>query len=323
MAIESQQIEEVKKWYTEIETVFNQHLIGHGQNLKLILTSLLARGHVLLEGYPGSGKTFMIKILTELLALKFQRIQFTPDLLPSDILGYSIFRKEQNKLDFIHGPVFSQMILADEINRTPPKTQAALLEAMEEYQVTIEGTRYKLEEPFFVLATQNPIEMAGTYPLPEAQLDRFMLMLRIQFPPAEEEIDILKNSTEGKDGKNLDFSKIKKVTDSKGIIKLQKYLEHIEINDSILQYIIELTQKTRQHPQLEYGISPRAATHIVHLSRAWALLEGRDYVVPADVQQLWLPVGRHRVILAAEAEMESVTTDRLLAEILQSIEAPR
>ena len=264
-----------------------------------------------------------MKVLARLLGLRFDRIQFTPDLLPSDILGHIYYNKNNDNFAFRKGPIFSDIILADEINRTPPKTQAALLESMEESQVTVERRSYPLGDCFFVLATQNPIELAGTYPLPEAQLDRFMVMLRVGFPEFNEEKDILSNAIQGKDSKSIDFSKIQSVTDAQKIIKLKKEASKVTVGDKIFDYILALTRKTRKNKYIEYGGSPRASVHLLQLAQVWALKEKRDFVIPDDIQKIYKPVLRHRIILSTEAQMENIDTDSILDEILSSEEVPR
>ena len=310
-------------WFENIQKKFSQYIVGHNEMLEILLTALLANGHALLEGLPGTGKTFSVKVLSKLLGLDFNRIQFVPDLLPSDILGHVFYNKSNESFSFRKGPVFSNIVLADEINRTPPKTQAALLEAMEEYQVTVERKSYFLDEPFFVLATQNPIELAGTYPLPEAQLDRFMVMIQIHFPSFTEEGDILLNAIRGKDSKNIDFSKISKVTNIQEIIKLKKNASKVTVNQKISNYILCLIRKTRQNKYVEYGASPRASVHLLQLARIWAFKEDRDFVIPDDIQKLYKYVLRHRIILSAEAQMENMNTDSILDKILASEEVPR
>ncbi len=310
-------------WFKNIQKKFSEYIVGHNEMLEVLLTALLANGHALLEGLPGTGKTFSIKVLSKLLGLGFDRIQFTPDLLPSDIIGHVYYNKSNESFSFKKGPIFSDVILADEINRTPPKTQAALLEAMEEYQVTIERKRYSLGEPFFVLATQNPIELAGTYPLPEAQLDRFMIMIQVHFPDLSEEENILRNAIQGKDSKNIDFSKISKVTNVQEIIKLKKDASKVTVSQKVLDYILRLVRKTRQNKYIEYGGSPRASVHLLQLARIWAFKGERDFVIPDDIQKLCKYVLRHRIVLSTEAQMENMSADLILDNILASEEVPR
>ena len=310
-------------WFESIQKEFSKYIIGHEETLQLLLTTLLANGHALLEGLPGIGKTFSVKVLAKLLGIEFNRIQFTPDLLPSDILGNIFYNKKNETFSFRKGPVFSDIILADEINRTPPKTQSALLEAMEEYQVTVEKKTYSLGEPFFVLATQNPIELAGTYPLPEAQLDRFMVMIELGFPKLEDEKQILSNTIIGRDSKHLNFKEIKPITNSGEISKMKKEAMKITVSEKVSDYILKLVRKTRKNKYIEYGASPRASVHLLQLSRIWAVKEKRDFVIPDDIQQLYKPVLKHRIILSTEAQMENIDKHAILNEILSSEEVPR
>ena len=310
-------------WFNSIEKKFSQYIIGHEHFLQVILTTLLSNGHVLLEGLPGIGKTFSVKVLSRLLGINSERIQFTPDMLPSDILGHLFYKKESETFSFRKGPIFSNLILADEINRTPPKTQSALLEAMEEAQVTIERKNHPLPKPYLVLATQNPIEIAGTYPLPEAQLDRFMVMLRIGFPNKEEEKKILHNAIQGKDSKHLNFEEIKSVTNAQEIERLSKETLKVSVSDSLIDYILRLIRNTRKHKSIVHGVSPRAATHLLQLARSWAFKEERDFLIPDDIQQLFKYVVYHRIILSTEAQMESIDKDKVLDEIINSQDAPR
>ena len=310
-------------WFNSIEKEFSQYIIGHEHFLQVILATLLSNGHVLLEGLPGIGKTFSVKVLSRLLGVSFERIQFTPDMLPSDILGFLFYKKESETFSFRKGPIFSNIVLADEINRTPPKTQSALLEAMEETQVTIEKESHPLPKPSLVLATRNPIEIAGTYPLPEAQLDRFMVMLRMGFPNEEEEKKILHNAIQGRDSKHLNFEEIKPVTNAQEIERSSKEASKVSVSDSLIDYILRLIHNTRKHKSITYGASPRAATHLLQLARAWALKEERDFLIPDDIQQLFKYVIYHRIILSIEAQMENIDKDKILDEIINSENAPR
>ncbi len=310
-------------WFEKIEKAFSEYIIGYEHTLHLLLTSILARGHVLLEGLPGIGKTFSAKVLARLLGLDFNRIQFTPDLLPGDISGYLFFNKETGNLAFRKGPVFAHFILADEINRTPPKTQSALLEAMEEYQISIEGKSHSLPTPFFVLATRNPIELSGTYNLPEAQMDRFMLMINMQYPKFPEEKLILTNALNGKDGKRTNFQTISSITDKKEIESIQKEIIKVTVKDTIIDYIIRLIQKTRSHKNVIYGPSPRTSVHLLQLARAWSVKEKRDYVIPDDIKTLFKNVVGHRIIISTEAQMENITANHILQDIITNEYVPK
>lgn len=313
----------MQKWFESIHVQLAKYITGQERNTNLILSVFLSRGHAILQGMPGTGKTFLVKLLGRLLGLSFQRIQFTPDLLPSDIIGYSIYRKDTGKMNFQKGPLFAQVVLADEINRTAPKTQAALLEAMEEGQVTAEGESYILEKPFLVLATQNPIELAGTYPLPEAQLDRFTALVKTDIPNSESEKKIYMNSISGVDGRQLDLSTIKPVTNAKEILSLQKQLTSVTVEEIVVDYLMNLLAKTREHESFSYGASPRAGIQLLSVARAWAARQGRDYVIPDDIQEVFHSLLSHRVPLSAEAEMQGITVAEILDSILKSVKAPR
>ena len=310
-------------WFNTIEEKFSEYVIGHEHFLQIILATLLSNGHVLLEGLPGIGKTFSVKVLSRLLGIGSERIQFTPDMLPSDILGYLFYKKASETFSFRKGPIFSNIILADEINRTPPKTQAALLEAMEETQVTIEGKSHPLPKPFLVLATQNPIEISGTYSLPEAQIDRFMVMSRMGFPNIEEEKKILRNTIQGKNSKQVDFEKIKPVTNAQEIEQLSQEASKVNVSDALIDYILRLIRSTRTHKSIAYGASPRAATHLLQISRAWAFREERNFLIPDDIQILFKDVIYHRIVLSTEAQMEGIEKDRVLDEIISAEDVPR
>lgn len=292
----------------------------HGQpmNLKLLLTAILADGHVLVEGVPGTGKTKMVWTLANLLNGKFNRIQFTPDLLPSDITGSTIYNMQEGTFQTLKGPIFSNILLADEINRTPAKTQAALLEAMEEKQVTIQGNTYPLPDVFFVVATQNPIEFEGTYPLPEAQEDRFLLKLIIDFPALEAETDVLRQEL-------LDHGEreMKAEMDVETFSSIQKEIKAVTINDDVIAYIMKMVRKTRDMEAIRFGASTRAAISIAKAARSWAYLSERDYVTPDDIKAVAKPALRHRVQLSPHTELEGVGVDEITEELIGSIPVPR
>ena len=298
---------------------FEERIIGQGTNLKLLLSSILAGGHVLIEGVPGTGKTQMVKTLSRLLGGSFNRIQFTPDLLPSDITGSTIYNMKDSSFQTIKGPIFTNVLLADEINRTPAKTQAALLEAMEEKQVTIQGATYPLEEVFFVVATQNPIEFEGTYPLPEAQQDRFLFKLHIDFPSFEEEKSVLKQVIEN----HVDRSEVEAVLDIDTFLSIRKEIEEVTLSDAVLDYIMQIVRKTREAESIRFGASTRAAISIGKAGRAWAYLSGRDYVTPDDIKMVARPALRHRVQLSPHVELEGLTIDQVIQELIGSITVPR
>jgi MoxR-like ATPase len=298
---------------------YEQRIIGQSINLKLLLSSILAGGHVLLEGVPGTGKTQMVKTLASLLGGTFTRIQFTPDLLPSDITGSTIYNMKDGTFQTLKGPIFTNILLADEINRTPAKTQAALLEAMEEKQVTIQGETYQLSEVFFVVATQNPIEFEGTYPLPEAQQDRFLFKLYIDFPSFDEEKSVLKHVLEDSFGAN----QVGQVLDIESFLAIKKEIEQVTISDSVLDYLMQLVRKTRESDSIRFGASTRAGISIGKAGKAWAYLSGRDYVTPDDIKMVAKPGLRHRIQLSPHIELEGATVDQIIEELVGAIPVPR
>jgi MoxR-like ATPase len=298
---------------------YEQRIIGQSINLKLLLSSILAGGHVLLEGVPGTGKTQMVKTLASLLGGTFTRIQFTPDLLPSDITGSTIYNLKDSTFQTLKGPIFTNILLADEINRTPAKTQAALLEAMEEKQVTIQGETYQLSDVFFVAATQNPIEFEGTYPLPEAQQDRFLFKLYIDFPSFDEEKGVLKHVLEDSFGAN----QVGQVLDIETFLAIKKEIEQVTISDSILDYLMQLVRKTRESDSIRFGASTRAGISIGKAGKAWAYLSGRDYVTPDDIKMVAKPGLRHRIQLSPHIELEGATVDQIIEELVGAIPVPR
>lgn len=297
-----------------------KELIGQRQNIRLLIAAMLAGGHVLLEGVPGIGKTKMVRTLSGLIGGESRRVQFTPDMMPSDIIGHVVFNMQQNRFETIKGPVFSNVLLADEINRTPPKTQAALLEAMEENQVTIHGVTYPLPDPFFVVATQNPIEYEGTYVLPEAQLDRFLFKLQVTYPSHEQERQILAQHVP------YAMSAIHKPEVQytlEQILDQRQKLNEVVVEESILEYITTLIRKTRETKRLLLGASSRAGIAILMASKAWALLDNRNYVTPDDVKMVARPALRHRLVLSPQVELEGGTSDHIIDETLAAIPVPR
>jgi MoxR-like ATPase len=296
-------------------------VIGQVDMVDLLLISIFSNGHVLLEGVPGVAKTLTSKVLAKSLQVDFSRIQFTPDLMPSDVLGTSIYNMKNSEFEFRQGPVFSNIVLIDEINRAPAKTQAALFEVMEERQITYDGKVYQLEFPFLVLATQNPVEQEGTYNLPEAQLDRFLFKIKIDYPSQKEEVEILqryKNNI-----KAPEMSNVKGVFNANELKQIQDTVAKVRIEDQILNYIAQITDKTRNHSKLYLGGSPRASLNLLKASKAYAAIRGRDFVIPDDIQFIAPHVFNHRLILTPEAEMEGLTTEDIIQEILQQIEVPR
>jgi MoxR-like ATPase len=288
-----------------------------------LVVALLCEGHVLLEGVPGVAKTLLVRTLSRTLALDSKRVQFTPDLMPSDITGSLVFDSRSSGFDFRAGPVFTNVLLADEINRTPPKTQAALLEAMEERQVTVEGEPRPLPNPFMVVATQNPVEYEGTYPLPEAQLDRFLLKLTLPVPSREDEMRVLALHHSGFDPRDLGAAGVRAVTGAEGLAAARAGVAAIRVQPDMLAYIVDIVRATRVAPSLSLGVSPRGATALLAAAKAWAWLSGRDYCTPDDVKALARPALRHRVALRPEAELEGVTADSVLDSVLATVAVPR
>ncbi|MYL50836.1 AAA domain-containing protein [Halobacillus litoralis] len=304
---------------TELIQAYEQRVYGQSENVRLMLASVLVGGHVLLEGVPGTGKTKMVRTLANLLGGDFKRIQFTPDLLPSDITGSMIYNMKTGEFETMKGPVFTNVLLADEINRTPAKTQAALLEAMEEKQMTIQGETYTLPAPFFVVATQNPVEFEGTYPLPEAQQDRFLFKLHIDFPSMEEEVAVLKQQ--------MILSKreesVQPLVTVEEFNRISEEISGVTMTDEMYGYIMSIVRKTRETESIRHGASTRAAIAIAKAAKAWAYLESRDYVTPDDVKKVTLASLRHRVILAPHMELEGVTHDQIIQELVGSVPVPR
>lgn len=292
-------------------------IIGKDEVLENVLISLLAKGHLLIEDVPGVGKTTLVKALAKSMDLSYKRVQFTPDLMPSDIIGVSIYDKNTGTFSFKKGPIFNQVFLADEINRTSPKTQSSLLQAMEEGEVSTEDGHYILEKPFMVLATQNPLEYQGTFPLPEAQLDRFLMRLSLGYPDIRYEVDILKNY---KSIKKLEL--VETVASQEDILEMQENVESITTHDDIITYIVNISNATRKYKDLQLGASPRASIDLLKAAKAKAFLSGRNYVIPDDVKEMVIPVFSHRLILSPEAKIERKSIDSILKEILNSIFVP-
>jgi len=296
-------------------------IVGQHEMVDLLMVSILADGHSLIEGVPGVAKTVTAKLLAKTLQTEFSRIQFTPDLMPSDILGTSVFNMKTDEFEFKAGPIFSSMILIDEINRAPAKTQAALFEAMAERQITIDGREYEMTRPFLVFATQNPVEQEGTYRLPEAQLDRFLFKINVDYPKLQEEISILMDNHERRDTDPADM--IEPVLTSTEIAKYQLLVKQVIVEDNLIRYIATITQNTRENLSLYLGASPRASIALLNGSKAFAALNGRDFVTPDDIKYICRAVLRHRIILTPEREMEGYTTDQVISQILENIEVPR
>ncbi|WP_437399903.1 AAA family ATPase [Flagellimonas lutimaris] len=314
-------LEELRNTVEQIKKELSTIIVGQKDFIELLIISILADGHALIEGVPGIAKTVTAKLFAKTLKTEFSRIQFTPDLMPSDILGTSVFNTKTTEFEFKKGPIFSNIILIDEINRAPAKTQAALFETMEERQATVDGTTYKMGQPFMVLATQNPIEQEGTYALPEAQLDRFLFKIKVDYPSVEEEVVILQNHHERKGEKPQD--QIKAVLTPKKLVEFKKNIHEVVVEQKILDYIANIITQTRNHPHLYLGASPRASIATLTAAKAFAAISGRDFVIPEDVKKALVPVLNHRVILTPEREMEGMTTENVVSMIMESVEIPR
>jgi len=310
--------------YRSMENIRNEVskvIVGQHTMLDLMLIGLLCDGHILIEGVPGVAKTLAAKLMAKIIDVDFSRIQFTPDLMPSDVVGTSVFNAKEGDFKFKPGPVFSNIILIDEINRAPAKTQAALFEVMEERQVTVDGTTHEMRFPFLILATQNPIEQEGTYRLPEAQLDRFIFKIDVQYPSLQEEISIL-TSQQGRNQQQL-LEQVNKVLSPKELFEFRNLVQSIIVEPKLVEFIARIVYETRNNPALYLGASPRASLSILRASKATAALKGRDFVTPEDIKEIAGPVLRHRIILTPEKEMEGVTADELIDNILKAVEIPR
>jgi MoxR-like ATPase len=307
----------VEKIKTEIAKV----IIGQAEMVELLIVAILANGHVLLEGVPGIAKTLTAKVLAKLISAGFSRIQFTPDLMPSDVTGTSIFNTKSASFDFNRGPIFSNIILIDEINRAPAKTQSALFEVMEERQVTVDGKTYAMENPFLVFATQNPLEHEGTYRLPEAQLDRFFFKIHVSYPTAEEETRIVEKSHQRKELNELD--ELSALLSKKQILDYQKQVRLVHVEEPLMKYIAEIIIKTRNHPSLYLGASPRASINTLAASKALAAINGRNYIIPEDIQTVLYPILNHRIYLTPEKELEGESEKQIITDVIASVEIPR
>lgn len=314
-----QAVEIVKRMRAEIRRA----VVGQQTVVDQVLACCLAGGHVLIEGVPGLGKTLLVKALAKTFAGNFSRIQFTPDLMPADVTGHSVFDMKNQIFSVRKGPVFTHLLLADEINRAPAKTQSSLLEVMQERQVTIEGESHVLDSPFMVLATQNPLESEGTYPLPEAQLDRFLLKVRIDYPSDAEETALLQMVTRNRVGDELEVTQVNTLVKPESIVALQQLVAQISVDDAVAGYAVRLVRATRDWPGIAVGAGPRGSIALIRIARALALLDGRDYATPDDIKAASLPVLRHRVALSAESELDGMSSDHLLARLIEQIPAPR
>lgn len=316
--IRTEQLEEIR--HPQLRQVLEKVstvIVGKRDVIVKCLVAMVSRGHLLLEDVPGVGKTMLVRALAQTLALDFRRIQFTPDLLPSDITGVSVYNQQTAQFEFRPGPIMGHLVLADEVNRTSPRTQAALLEAMEEQKVTVDGTTYALPRPFFVFATQNPVEYEGTYPLPEAQLDRFMFKLRIGYPSFEQEVAMLSRWQNGNPAERLE-----PVLSAEELLRIQDEVQQVAVSDGIRRYIVQLVDETRKHPGVYLGVSPRGALALMRAAQGWAYLQGRDYLLPDDVKRLVFDALAHRLILQTEARMRGVQEKEVLKNIVQSVPVP-
>lgn len=314
-------LEPLTKAVQDIQHEVQKYLVGQGKLVELMMVALFCNGHVLIEGVPGIAKTTAAKLLAKALDLQFGRIQFTPDLMPADVTGTSIFNVKSGEFEFRKGPIFANVVLIDEINRSPAKTQAALFEVMEEGQVTVDAHTHAIPQPFMVMATQNPVEQEGTYKLPEAQQDRFMMKLIVDYPSAQEELEILQRYYHS--SATLDMAEVKAVLPAAGIHKVRKLIDTIHIDEGLLQYIAGVVTATRNHRDLYLGASPRASLAIMRTSKAIAAIRGRSFVTPDDVREVTFPVLNHRLILTPESEMEGVEIAAVVNEILKTVEVPR
>lgn len=309
--------------FSHLSEALGQIVVGQSALVHQLMVALLAGGHVILEGVPGTGKTLTVKVLAQLIQADFRRIQLTPDILPSDILGTNILDLSTRSFSLKKGPVFTQVLLADEINRTPPKTQSALLEAMEEQQVTLDGQSLPLSDLFWVIATQNSLEFEGTYPLPEAQLDRFLLKLQVEYPDTKAERQMLLNSQAGFQTKRLELADLQPLMGVEQILSARRSVQAVKPAEVLIDYLLALVQRSRQHPDLELGASPRAAVAWLQASKAHAWLAGRDFVTPDDVKAIALPLLRHRLILRPEAQLDGLKVDGVIGSLLSQVPVPR
>ena len=309
--------EKIEKLRHEIAQV----IVGQEQAVDLVLTCILANGHVLIEGVPGVAKTLLARLIARLVDAQFSRVQFTPDLMPSDVLGTNIFNVKTQEFEFHQGPVFSDIVLVDEINRAPAKTQAALFEVMEERQVSMDGATYPMGELYTILATQNPVEQEGTYRLPEAQLDRFLMKVTMGYPSADDELEILKRHEQRTD--LIKLSDVKPVLTKEEVLQLRSYMNDVVIDESLLRYITQIVQQTRSSRAVYLGASPRASVAMLQASKAYALLQGRDFVTPEDIKAVTPSILQHRLVLTAEAEMEGYTAYKVAMKLIDKVEVPK
>jgi MoxR-like ATPase len=314
---------EIERKFEQATDEIGKAFVGQSELVEAVLIALLCEGNVLIEGVPGLGKTLLVNTLSRVLSCSFGRIQFTPDLMPSDVTGHSVYNMKDREFTFNPGPIFTNLLLADEINRAPAKTQSALLEAMQERQVTVDGTTYQLPPPFITIATQNPLEQEGTYPLPEAQLDRFLFKLEVDYPSLDHEQQLLSLYADGKDNRRLEDFDLKAILEASDVVDCQQTITSVIVEPSIIEYITAIVARTRSWHTVEVGASPRASVNMLLAGRAMAACRGRNFVVPDDIKELAPWVLRHRLRLRADAEIEGILTDDVIREVLDSVEVPR
>lgn len=323
MQTETSTITRAAELLERLRGTIGQAMVGQTEAVEQTIITLVAAGHALIEGVPGLGKTLLVRALSRALSLQHARVQFTPDMMPADITGHAVLDPNTRELRIVRGPVFTQILLADEINRAPAKTQSALLEVMQEYQVTLEGQTLPLPQPFFVLATQNPVETEGTYPLPEAQLDRFLLKINITYPSVQEEVDVVRRTTANQTGQQLPLEHVQPCLSERAVLSLQQIAARQRVDDSVIDYAVRIVRATREWPGIAIGAGSRGAIALVRAARVVALMSDRDFVTPDDIKRISLPALRHRIALAPDALLEGRTTRDILSAVVDSVSAPR